>query len=234
VSAAGWLVSPVLVHAGAAHGFGTRAAAAPARLRRPLQVHGRHVVRLADAEAPLGEADAVVSAVAGVPVAVATADCVPVLLAAPGARVVAAVHAGWRGLAAGVVEAALDALARSGAEPADLAAAVGPHIGPCCYEVDEPVLRALRARFGTGLEASARPGRRGHAWLDLGGLARDALRAAGVRAQRVDVVAAACTRCDAARFHSYRRDGERAGRLLHWIAAGAEGADPLDTPHGAA
>jgi YfiH family protein len=226
VSAQGWLVSPVLARAGAEHGFGTRAAAPPAGLCRPVQVHGRRVVQLTDVRAPLGEADAVVSAAGGVPVAVATADCVPVLIAAPSARVVAAVHAGWRGLAAGVIEAALAALARRGVAPADVAAAIGPHIGPCCYEVDEPVLRALRARFVGRLESSMRPGRAEHAWIDLGGLARDALAAAGVPAAQVDASAAACTRCDAARFHSFRRDGARAGRLLHWIAATRRPGNP--------
>jgi YfiH family protein len=169
-----------------------------------------------------------------VPIAVATADCVPVLLAAPAARVVAAVHAGWRGLASGVIEAALEALARCGVESAGVSAAIGPHIGPCCYEVDEPVLDALRARFAGGLAARARPGRAEHAWLDLGALARDALGAAGVRASRVDASPVACTRCDAERFHSYRRDGARAGRLLHWIAAARGAPGTLDTPDGAA
>jgi copper oxidase (laccase) domain-containing protein len=157
-----------------------------------------------------------------------------VLLASPSARVVAAVHAGWRGLAAGVIEAAVEALARCGVEPGGVSAAIGPHIGPCCYEVDEPVLAALRARFAGRLASNARPGRDGHAWLDIGALARAALAAAGVPAERVDVSAAACTRCDAARFHSFRRDGARAGRLLHWIAAARVGADTLDTQDGAA
>jgi copper oxidase (laccase) domain-containing protein len=144
---------------------------------------------------------------------------VPILLAAPGARVVAAVHAGWRGLAAGVVEAALCELAAAGARPEALVAAVGPHIGACCYEVDEPVLGPLRARFGGRLDAATRATRPGHARLDLGALVReDLLRALAPEA--VGAFPGACTRCDAERFESHRRDGARAGRMVHWVSCG--------------
>jgi polyphenol oxidase len=211
-----WLEHPLLAAAGVRHGFGLRTS--PAReVRRPLQVHGAAVVR-ADADGPLGEADAALATRTGVSVGVVTADCVPVLLAAGGA--VAAVHAGWRGLAAGVIPRAVEALAEA-APGAALVAAVGPCIRGCCYEVDAPVLDALRARFGGALDAALRPARPGHALVDLAALARAALRGAGVADERVGVVAGACTRCDAARFHSYRRDGPAAGRLLSWIEAPA-------------
>jgi purine-nucleoside/S-methyl-5'-thioadenosine phosphorylase / adenosine deaminase len=125
------------------------------------------------------------------------------------------VHAGWRGLAGGVIPRALEALGEL-APGRELVAAVGPCIGPCCYEVDEPVLDAMRRRFGPALEGALSPTRPGHARLDLPALAREALRGGGAA---VGVVAGACTRCDAARFHSYRRDGAAAGRLLSWIEA---------------
>jgi purine-nucleoside/S-methyl-5'-thioadenosine phosphorylase / adenosine deaminase len=217
----GALEHALLRACGARHGFGLRGSAAPAGTLRPKQVHGRAVVTLHDGSEPLAEADAVVSRATGVAVAVVTADCVPILLAVPGARVVAAVHAGWRGLAAGVLEAALGALAAEGADPGELVAAVGPHVGPCCYEVDEPVLAALRARFGSDLDATARATRPGHARIDLGALARaELLRELAPLA--VGAFPGACTRCDAERFESHRRDGARAGRMIHWIVAGVD------------
>jgi hypothetical protein len=210
-----WLEHPLLAAAGVPHGFGLRTSPAKQGVRRPVQVHGAEVAR-ADADAPLGEADAALATRPGVRVGVVSADCVPVLVAAGGA--VAAVHAGWRGLAAGVIPRALEALA--GAAPGAAAvAAVGPCIRGCCYEVDAPVLDALGARFGAALAAVLRPARPGRALVDLAALARAALLAAGLAEERVGVLAGACTRCDAARFHSFRRDGAAAGRLLSWIEA---------------
>jgi YfiH family protein len=180
-------------------------------------VHGTRVARAGGAEIDLGEADAVVCDTPGMSVAVVTADCVPILIAGPGAETVAAVHAGWRGLAAGVIGTALAALAERGAQGSALAAVVGPHIGPCCYEVDEPVLASLRARFGAAaVGAASQPTRAGHARVDLGALARVDLERA-LAPGAVGDFAGACTRCDAVRFESHRRDGERAGRMVHWI-----------------
>ena len=211
----GWLEHPLLAAAGVRHGFGLRTSPALAGVRRPVQVHGAAVVR-ADSAAPLGEADAALATRPGVAVGVVTADCVPVLVAAGGA--VAAVHAGWRGLARGVIPSALEALSDA-APGAEAVAAVGPCIGACCYEVDAPVLDALGRRFGAALAGALRATRPDHALLDLPALAREALLAAGLAPARIGAVAGACTRCDAARFHSFRRDGAAAGRLLSWIEA---------------
>lgn len=212
-----WLEHPLLAAAGVRHGFGLRTSPTLPGVRRPVQVHGATVVR-ADVAGELGEADAALSTRPGVAVGVVTADCVPVLVAAGGA--VAAVHAGWRGLAGGVIPRALEAL-REAAPGAEAVAAVGPCIGACCYEVDAPVLDALRLRFGAALDGALRPARPGHALLDLTALALAALVAAGLAPARVGALAGACTRCDAARFHSFRRDGASAGRLLSWIEAPA-------------
>jgi len=220
------LRDPLLEAAGVRHGFGVRGVAAPHGLARPRQVHGAAVWEVRGAADAAGlEADAVVCRIAGVAVGVVTADCVPVLLAWRGGRAVAAVHAGWRGLAAGVVHAGVEALCRGAPEAA--AAAIGPYVGPCCYEVDEPVLRAIEARFGQELPSGAvRPGRPGHAWLDLGALVAADLRIAGLQAGAVSRATAACTSCDSERFHSFRRDGPRSGRLVHHVIAGPEGSDP--------
>jgi hypothetical protein len=157
-------------------------------------------------------------------VGVVTADCVPFLVATDTGSAVAAIHAGWRGLAAGVVAAGIEALRAEAAGAPRLVAAIGPHIGACCYEVDEPVLEALAPAFGPQLAAALRPGRPAHAWLDLGQLARSALLRAGLAPDALGALPRACTRCHPERFHSYRRDGVSAGRLYHFIAA--RGAPP--------
>ncbi len=215
----GWLVDPGLSRAGFQHGFGTRAALAPEGVMRPRQVHGARVVRVGARE-DLGEADAVVGDVAGTKVAVVTADCVPILLGDARSGAVAAVHAGWRGLVAGVVEAAVGELVRD-ARSAELHAAIGPCICACCYEVDAPVLEPLRKAFGEAVAAATRPTRPGHGDLDLAALVAVALTRAGVPEAGTSTLRDVCTRCDAERFHSHRRDGERAGRLVHWIEARA-------------
>jgi YfiH family protein len=215
---------PLLEACGVAHGFGVRGSPEPPGCVRPRQVHGIQVMTAHRAGgAGIEEADAIVSDVSGLAVAVVSADCVPILVTDRAGAHVAAIHAGWRGLAAGVVAEGLAALTRAGAAPAQLCAVIGPHIGPCCYEVDAPVIDALTARFAAAADTALRPTRPGHALLDLGALARvDCLRA-GLAAAAVATLADACTRCDAARFHSFRRDGARSGRLLHFVAARAEG-----------
>jgi hypothetical protein len=198
------------------HGFGRRDSAPPAGLVRARQVHGSAVARIgATGLAEPAEADAIVSCDAARAVAVVTADCVPILVCAGAGEWVAAVHAGWRGLASGVVAAAIGAL-RAVAPGAPLAAAIGPHIRPCCYEVDEQVTARLGQRFAE-LERALRPSRAGHHQLDLGALVRAELVRFGIAPEAIGTQAAACTSCDASRFHSYRRDGASAGRLVHFI-----------------
>lgn len=216
---AGFLRSPLLAGCGVAHGFGERGAMPPEGVRRPKQVHGATVTTAAACAGPSPpDADAIVSDVADLPVAVVTADCVPILIAAADGRAVAAVHAGWRGLATGVIRSGVDAL-RELADGAPLVAVAGPRIGACCYEVDAPVLDGLRARFGDALASAVRPTRPEHVALDLGRLARVELERAGLAPDAIDLIADVCTRCDAERFHSYRREGSRSGRLLHFVTA---------------
>jgi copper oxidase (laccase) domain-containing protein len=132
---------------------------------------------------------------------------------------VAAIHAGWRGLAAGVIEAGVAALRALPVGEGELVAAIGPHIGACCYEVDAPVLDALALRFEHWVPGATTPTRPGHARLDLGALAHRALEAAGVAVGQIAALPGSCTSCDAERFHSYRRDGSASGRLVHFIRA---------------
>ena len=170
------------------------------------QVHGARVVRLTEADARPGaalhEADACVSTLPGIACTAQVADCLPVLFAAPGA--VAAAHAGWRGLAGGVLEAALVALCEAArCEPAQVRAWLGACIGPARFEVGSDVLRA----FGAGEHASDPARFLPHApgkWLaNLPRLARDRLERQGVHAISGGQW---CTVEDASRFFSFRRD----------------------------
>ena len=220
----GWIRHPLLAACGVEHGFGLRGTTREGLLR-PRQVHGATVASALACSGPSPpDADTITSKLAGQAVAVVTADCVPILVASADGSAVAAVHAGWRGLAAGVIAAGVAALAELAGGVASLVAVVGPHIGACCYEVDEPVLDGLGDRFGDLLASTTRPTRPGHVALDLGGLSRLALGRAGLLPAAVGSVPDACTCCDAQRFHSFRRDGSRSGRLVHFIAARAHEA----------
>ncbi len=191
-----------------------RARWAQALQARPVwlrQVHGCTVLRL-DADAadqPATPADAAWTRVPGIACTVQVADCLPVLLALRDGSAVAAAHAGWRGLSAGVLEATLRAMCEgTGATPADVQAWLGPCIGPRQFEVGADVLRAFGADPGHANPARFvwRPRADGSPrWLaHLPGLAQDRLAAAGVSAVSQ---AGACTVEDASRFFSFRRDG---------------------------
>ena len=199
----------------------------PAGLVRPEQVHGIAVATPgATGRLEPEQADAVLAAAGGPPVAVVTADCVPILVGAPGGQAVGAIHAGWRGLAAGVIGAALAEWQRRFGGVDALVAAIGPHAGRCCYEVDAPVRDAFE-----GVDTSVRrraftASRPGHWMADLGLLAREALRTAGLAAERVGMVEGACTICDGDRFESFRRDGAAAGRLVHAVTPRGAASDP--------
>jgi YfiH family protein len=167
------------------------------------QVHGADVLRVDSAERRGGEAlaldaDGHATAASRIGATVLSADCLPVALA--GGRAVAMAHAGWRGLAAGVLEQAVRALRELGGGAAPVIAVIGPGAGVCCYEVGPEVYEALGTRPPAGATA------RGN--IDLRALARERLLAAGV-ARVLD--ADACTICDE-RFFSHRRESERAGR----------------------
>jgi len=176
------------------------------------QVHGTRVCN-AGKIASGCEGDAGVTHRPGVVCAVLTADCLPVLLCDGGGTRVAAVHAGWRGLADGVVEAAVDALGVPGEE---LMAWLGPGIGPHAFEVDEEV-RAAFLHADAAADGAFRPSPAGRWLADLYALAR--LRLANHGVTRVHG-GGLCTFNDAARFYSYRRDGTT-GRMatLIWLVS---------------
>lgn len=184
------------------------------------QVHGTRVVEAASVDALPGEADALMTDVPGVLLAVLGADCPGVLLVDPEKRALAVVHSGWKGTAAGVVSAAVRALeARYGCRAAALRAAVGPSISSARYEVGPEVAEALRDGVPGAREALT-PGRADRWHVDLGGLIRLQLLRAGVLDEAIEV-SSACTYDESARFFSHRRDGAQAGRhalLAGWTA----------------
>jgi hypothetical protein len=174
----------------------------PGRATMVWQQHGARVVR---AEAtgftapgtPFDQADGLWSDEPGQAMSVVTADCLPIAMCrTDGAPGLAVLHAGWRGLLAGIAETGARALGGG-----SLAAAIGPGIGPCCYEVGDDVAARYRDRFGADVLIDGK--------LDLWLAAERALRAAGCTdVHRTDL----CTACDADRFFSHRRDKGRTGR----------------------
>ena len=187
------------------------------RFYQATQVHGRAVVVAEGDPAALAkqEADALVATSGSkAAVAVRVADCVPVLVADPVTGNVAAIHAGWRGVEARVVDAAVEALR---GDPSRMVAAIGPSIGPCCFEVGADVAEKIDASTGVDV-VDRRDEARGKAYVDLRRGVRAQLRRLGLADASIDDVPG-CTRCDAERFYSYRRDGDASGRLVGVIVA---------------
>ncbi len=180
---------------------------------RPMQVHGKKAHRVRETPASgsvldAGACDILVTRLRGVALVVQTADCVPMVLAADGA--VAIVHAGWRGSAHDVAGAAVEELSYLGACAPDMRAWLGPSIGSCCYEVGSEVADRFAQEF-------ASEGRDGRYLLDLPGVNRAQLEAAGIPAAAISSYAA-CTRCGGEKYASYRRDGSTAGRMIALVA----------------
>lgn len=187
------------------------AARLPAEPRWLEQVHGSNVVQHPDAAAGV-QADACVAFGSGQVCAVLTADCLPVVFADQAGTRVAVAHAGWRGLAAGILESTIAAL---DAGVADLHAWLGPAIGPSAFEVGAEVRSAFDARL-PGCGACFVANDRGRSQADLYGLARLVLQAAGVRHVHGG---GWCTHDEAARFFSFRRDGVTGRQAtLAWLA----------------
>lgn len=188
------------------HGFGTRRDTISQDTWASLrQIHSAAVLTVSRAGCA-GEGDALITGAPRVTLSVRTADCYPVLLADTRNRAVAAVHAGWRGSAARIVVEALAAMEENfGTAPADVYAVIGPGIGVCCYQV--------------GAEVASQFGRAEAGRIDLAAANRSQLLAAGVPGDAIEILGG-CTRCDAAQFHSFRRDREQAGRMVSYIGIG--------------
>jgi polyphenol oxidase len=183
----------------------------PGEPRWLKQVHGARVVSAESVEGR-PEADASVAREPGTVCAILVADCLPVLFSDRAGDIVAAAHAGWRGLAAGVLDNTVAAISEAGTAPEDILAYIGPGIGPAAFEVGDEV-RAAYVEHDAGAGAAFTPHAPGKWLADLPRLARRALARCGVS----EVYGGAlCTYSDPARFYSYRRD-RTTGRMAALI-----------------
>ena len=183
------------------------------------QVHGCRILAVDDStpEDRRGDYDGAVVSTPGVPLVIRTADCLPILLYDPVKKAAGAVHAGWRGTALSIAEKTAALMCRRyGSRPGDIIAAMGPAIGPCCYEVGEEVEEAFGRResgfpfpWKNILFRLPEQGARKH--FDLAAANRLQLLRAGLRDDNISLPAA-CTCCEGENFYSYRRDGEASGR----------------------
>jgi YfiH family protein len=181
------------------------------------QVHGDGLVEVTEKRAKeVGEADGMVTRERQAYLGVLTADCVPVLLVAPKRKIVAAVHAGWRGTLAGIAAKMVRLFAQKyGMAAADIDAALGPSIGACCYEIQDDVSRPLLAQWGVLAESSLER-RNGKCFVDLRRLNRGILEKAGIPPSAIFEIGP-CTSCAKDEFFSYRRERAETGRQLSFI-----------------
>lgn len=175
------------------------------------QVHGADVARVDAHGGFAGHADALVTTAVRVPLAIFTADCLAIILVDREAPALAVAHVGWRGTVRGAVQAAAAAVIAAGARPERIHAAISPSIGPCCYEVDAPVIEAFSTAYPDGWRSWVTPAAGpGHWMLDLWAANAALLEQAGVDPARIENPRV-CTACHVDTFFSYRK-GHR-GRL---------------------
>jgi purine-nucleoside/S-methyl-5'-thioadenosine phosphorylase / adenosine deaminase len=180
------------------------------RVAYARQVHGAGVARARGGFA--GAVDVLTTTEGGVPLAIFTADCLAITAWDAEAGALSVAHVGWRGTVKGAQQAAVTALRSLGAEPRRLSVTIAPAIGPCCYEVDEPVIGDFTRAFGAERFARwSRPSRPGHVMLDLWSANEDLLVDAGVDRARIEN-SRLCTACHPELLYSYRK-GNR-GRLV--------------------
>lgn len=200
-----------------ARAFGTRAE----RLVTVTQVHGTDLLVIDTPNPDYAhflklECDGLITNQPGVMIGVCVADCVPILLLDPKKKVVAALHAGWKGTAGEIGRKGVEALVGMfGSRQSDILAAIGPAIGRCCYEVNTPVMEAFR-KNGSGLECFEQKSTPGNWRLDLAAANYGQLLAAGLSATNIETTTF-CVSCEHDLFFSYRRDGGETGRQMGFI-----------------
>lgn len=188
------------------------------------QVHGAVVRNITSADVvtdpydkTAAEADGLITAIPGVILTIYTADCIPVLLYDPRRRVAAALHAGWRGTAAGIVTVAVGQMASVyGTDPADILAAIGPGIGPDCFETHEDVPNALTAAMAMNVLPFIRLKENGKFAVDLKSINARRLELAGVLPDHI-AVCDDCTCCLEEKYWSHRRQGTQRGSMASMI-----------------
>ncbi|HUH04627.1 MAG TPA: peptidoglycan editing factor PgeF [Kofleriaceae bacterium] len=187
---------------------------APEALVVTKHVHGTRVWRVGEALPDPPEFDGLVSDRPGPVLGAFAADCIPLVFADPEARVCGAAHAGWRGTVAGIGREVIARMAELGAAPDRVRVALGPSIGPCCFEVGPEVVEEFTAALPGVDGLIVRGPRKEH--IDLRRAMRVILESVGVRAAHIDD-SPPCTRCDPERFFSYRRDGREGGVHMGFI-----------------
>lgn len=188
---------------------------APDQLQIMRHVHGTSVWKVGEPIPDPGEFDGLVCDRVGPVLGAFAADCIPLLFADPDARVIGSAHAGWRGTVGGVAANVVTRMVELGADPAHIRVALGPSIGPCCFEVGDEVIDQFRETFGE-LPAMVVPGPlKQH--IDLRVATRAVLERAGVLEHHIDD-RPPCTKCEPDRFFSYRRDGREGGVHMAFIA----------------
>jgi polyphenol oxidase len=200
--------------------FGRAVGIDPRDLVALRQVHGNRVVVLREATDPQRvrgtPGDGLITNQPHLPLAVLTADCFPVVLAAPSVSAVGIVHAGRKGIATHILSVAIERLCQEfQVQPEAVFAAIGPGIGRCCYEVDGASAEPFQSQFAP-TEAIYRSSRPGHVYLDLQQAMLVQLRAAGILSPHL-WYADLCTACHPQWFYSYRREGPRSGRMLNIV-----------------
>jgi polyphenol oxidase len=188
---------------------------APDQLQVTRHVHGTKVWRVGEPQPDPAEFDGLVTDRVGPVLGAFAADCIPLVFADPIARVIGAAHAGWRGTVGGVATNVLARMQELGATAARTRVALGPSIGACCFEVGPEVVDEFRQALGEVPGMIVAGPRKDH--IDLRVAMRSQLERAGVLAEHIDS-APPCTRCEAARFFSYRRDGKDGGVHMGFIA----------------
>lgn len=199
------------------HGFGTRLSSGwpnTTGLATIKQIHSDRVLCV-ESPGPQGEGDALISNLPGVGLAIRTADCLPILVADPRNRAVAAIHAGWRGVVSEIAPKAVEAMRRQfGSKPEDLVVAIGPGIGLCCFEVGPEVAERFSPYF-------PEVGLSGRTKVDLVETICRQLRRNGVKTGQISS-SGLCSYCNPELFESYRRDREAAGRMVAMISLAGE------------
>jgi len=192
-------------------GFGTRNTICKNEPNFSKQVHGAHVITVTE-PGFAGEGDALVTQTPGLMLGIKTADCLPILMVDLKHRTVAAVHAGWRGTAQGIVRGAISRMSEvSETKPIDLLVAMGPAIQKCCFEVGPEVAREFSGFDGSFNNASTKQ------YLDLQAINAWQLEKAGVGRKQI-LRNELCTMCQAELFWSFRREKDGAGRM--WSVVG--------------
>lgn len=186
----------------------------PGQLQVTKHVHGTRVWKVGEPLPDPPEFDGLVCDRPGPVLGAFAADCIPMLFADPVARVCGACHAGWRGTVGGVAANVIVRMVELGSRPGDIRVALGPSIGPCCFEVGPEVVDEFRTAFGDVPGLIVAGPRKDH--IDLRVASRIVLEKAGVRPEHIDADPP-CTRCNPERFFSYRRDGIEGGVHMGFI-----------------